>query len=74
MPPFPRPRHSRPKQVDEGRAESYYVLTVRAMLRNKTLAVLQKTYDDSYLSCSTAVYYESQVGLAVDPRYLKTRC
>lgn len=33
------------------------------MLRNKTgtLAVLQKTYDDSYLSCSTAVYYEGQV-------------
>ncbi|KAF7546904.1 hypothetical protein G7046_g9169 [Stylonectria norvegica] len=30
------------------------------MLRNRTLAGLQKTYDDSYLSCSTAVYYESQ--------------
>lgn len=33
------------------------------MLRNKALAVLQKTYDDSYLSCSTAVYYESQVSV-----------
>ena len=31
------------------------------MSRNKTLAALQKTYDDSYLSCSTAVYHESQV-------------
>ncbi|KAH8836208.1 hypothetical protein RJ55_10074 [Drechmeria coniospora] len=31
------------------------------MLRNKAFTVLQKTYDDSYLSCSTAVYYESQV-------------
>ncbi|KPM40190.1 putative AAA domain-containing protein [Neonectria ditissima] len=30
------------------------------MLRNKGLAVMQKTYDDSYLSCSTAVYYEGQ--------------
>lgn len=32
------------------------------MLRsNKTAAsVLQKTYDESYLTCSTAVYYESQ--------------
>ncbi|KJZ70405.1 hypothetical protein HIM_10209 [Hirsutella minnesotensis 3608] len=30
------------------------------MLRSKPLTVLQKTYDDSYLSCSTAVYYESQ--------------
>lgn len=29
-------------------------------MRNKALAALQKTYDDSYLSCSTAVYYESQ--------------
>lgn len=31
------------------------------MLRNRALAVLQKTYDDSYLSCSTAIYYEGQV-------------
>ncbi|KAL1846503.1 hypothetical protein Daus18300_014229 [Diaporthe australafricana] len=31
------------------------------MLRNKaTLPVLQKTYDESYLTCSTAVYYEGQ--------------
>ncbi|CAG9941404.1 unnamed protein product [Clonostachys rosea f. rosea IK726] len=30
------------------------------MSRNKALTVLQKTYDDSYLSCSTAVYHESQ--------------
>ncbi|KAK1753472.1 P-loop containing nucleoside triphosphate hydrolase protein [Echria macrotheca] len=27
---------------------------------NKALSVLQKTYDDSYLACSTAVYYEGQ--------------
>lgn len=33
------------------------------MLRNRALAVLQKTYDDSYLSCSTAIYYEGQVRL-----------
>lgn len=31
------------------------------MSRNKALSVLQKTYDDTYLSCSTAVYHESQV-------------
>ena len=31
------------------------------MLRNKVFTALQKTYDDSYLSCSTAVYYEGQV-------------
>ncbi|KAF4121575.1 AAA+-type ATPase, SpoVK/Ycf46/Vps4 family [Geosmithia morbida] len=30
------------------------------MSRNKALTLLQKTYDDSYLSCSTAVYHESQ--------------
>lgn len=33
------------------------------------LSTLQKTYDESYLTCSTAVYYESQVGarqLSVD--------
>ena len=33
------------------------------MLRNRTAAsVLQKAYDESYLTCSTAVYYEGQVG------------
>ncbi|KAL6851988.1 AAA domain-containing protein [Trichoderma novae-zelandiae] len=30
------------------------------MLTNKDIAALQKTYDHSYLSCSTAVYYEGQ--------------
>ncbi|OHX00227.1 aaa family ATPase [Colletotrichum incanum] len=30
------------------------------MSRSRGLAILQKTYDDSYLKCSTAVYYESQ--------------
>lgn len=34
---------------------------MEAMSRNRGLAILQKTYDDSYLKCSTAVYYESQV-------------
>ncbi|KAF7549206.1 hypothetical protein G7Z17_g6549 [Cylindrodendrum hubeiense] len=47
-------------QTHQGEAEGYYVLAAEAMLRNKGLAVLQKTYDDSYLSCSTAVYYEGQ--------------
>ncbi|UNI17329.1 hypothetical protein JDV02_003682 [Purpureocillium takamizusanense] len=37
-----------------------YDPALKAMLRNKAFTVLQKTYDDSYLSCSTAVYYESQ--------------
>lgn len=35
------------------------------MFGNRTATVasiLQKTYDESYLTCSTAVYYESQVG------------
>ena len=37
------------------------------MLRNKaTLPALQKTYDESYLTCSTAVYYEGQVSIPVD--------
>ena len=34
------------------------------MFGNRTataLSILQKTYDESYLTCSTAVYYESQV-------------
>lgn len=40
-----------------------YAPAAPAMLRNKAFTVLQKTYDDSYLSCSTAVYYEGQVCL-----------
>src|SRR5688572_8308531 len=34
------------------------------MFGNRTasaVSILQKTYDESYLTCSTAVYYESQV-------------
>jgi hypothetical protein len=32
-----------------------------AMWSARNLSTLQKTYDESYLKCSTAVYYESQV-------------
>lgn len=31
------------------------------MMRNKTSSSLQKTYDECYLICSTAVYFEGQV-------------
>lgn len=31
------------------------------MMRNKTPSSMQKTYDDCYLICSTAVYFEGQV-------------
>lgn len=33
------------------------------MMRNKTSSSLQKTYDECYLICSTAVYFEGQVRL-----------
>lgn len=33
------------------------------MWANMGVAGLQKTYDESYLTCSTAVYYEGQVRL-----------
>jgi len=32
-----------------------------AMMRNKPSSSMQKTYDDCYLMCSTAVYFEGQV-------------
>ncbi|TKW59977.1 Protein SAP1 [Colletotrichum tanaceti] len=41
-------------------APRYYGLATSTMSRSRGLAILQKTYDDSYLKCSTAVYYESQ--------------
>ncbi|TDZ19747.1 hypothetical protein Cob_v007397 [Colletotrichum orbiculare MAFF 240422] len=42
------------------------------MSRPRALAILQKTYDDSYLKCSTAVYYESQGDEAEAMRCWKT--
>ena len=33
------------------------------MMRNKTPSSMQKTYDECYLICSTAVYFEGQVGV-----------
>ncbi|KAM7193756.1 Conserved oligomeric complex COG6 domain containing protein [Naviculisporaceae sp. PSN 640] len=54
------------KEVEDGEIQSLRALFPRTsgeirMLRNKTaVSVLQKTYDESYLTCSTAVYYESQ--------------
>lgn len=43
------------------------------MLRNKaTLPALQKTYDESYLTCSTAVYYEGQVSAPPPPSSCRT--
>ena len=38
--------------------------------RGKPAASMQKTYDDCYLTCSTAVYFEGQVGLVL----AVTRC
>ena len=36
-------------------------LTHDAMMRNKPASSMQKTYDECYLICSTAVYFEGQV-------------
>ena len=37
-----------------------------SMLRNNVSSSMQKTYDECYLICSTAVYYEAQVKSHVD--------
>lgn len=37
------------------------------MMRNKTSSSLQKTYDECYLICSTAVYFEAQVSSPSHP-------
>ncbi|KAK7943221.1 AAA domain-containing protein [Apiospora aurea] len=42
------------------------------MWPNKAVSNLQKTYDESYLTCSTAVYYESQGNEKEAMRYWKT--
>ena len=35
------------------------------MMRNKASSSMQKTYDECYLICSTAVYFESQVSISL---------
>jgi hypothetical protein len=35
--------------------------TLKVMMRNKPASSMQKTYDECYLICSTAVYFEGQV-------------
>ncbi|KAK8098654.1 adenosinetriphosphatase [Apiospora kogelbergensis] len=42
------------------------------MWANKAVSNLQKTYDESYLTCSTAVYYESQGNEKEAMQYWKT--
>jgi hypothetical protein len=42
--------------------------THEAMMRNKPASSMQKTYDECYLICSTAVYFEGQV------RWRNTSC
>jgi hypothetical protein len=39
------------------------------MMRNKTPASMQKTYDECYLICSTAVYFEGQVRIESSTGY-----
>ncbi|KAH7325132.1 oligomeric complex COG6-domain-containing protein [Stachybotrys elegans] len=53
------PRTTAEIRTDKKRKGSYYAPVASVMLRNNALTALQKTYDDSYLSCSTAVYYET---------------
>ena len=36
--------------------------SLATMMRNKLVSSMQKTYDECYLICSTAVFFESQVG------------
>ncbi len=36
---------------------------IESIMRNKASSSMQKTYDECYLICSTAVYFEGQVGI-----------
>ena len=41
------------------------------MMRNKPSSSMQKTYDECYLVCSTAVYFEAQVGKPEPDHHVK---
>ncbi|KAK8014965.1 hypothetical protein PG990_008261 [Apiospora arundinis] len=65
-----KPRRRRRRRRHHARAA-----TIRAdasMWANKAVSNLQKTYDESYLTCSTAVYYESQGNEKEAMQYWKT--
>lgn len=62
-------------RLDDSRSLSLLALTVTVqrapttMMRNKhPMQSMQKTYDECYLICSTAVYFESRVCLISIPR------
>jgi hypothetical protein len=38
------------------------------MMRPRPASSLQKTYDECYLACSTAVYFEGKVGCFIPPK------
>lgn len=46
---------------------------ISPMMRPRPASSMQKTYDECYLLCSTAVYFEGQVGLQALPRSGSTR-
>lgn len=58
----PRPTPSPIARLSTAPLRQLHGVRAHPMMRPKPASSLQKTYDDCYLMCSTAVYFEGQVG------------
>lgn len=57
-----RPLHQLPYSLTDGRVGLHRTHLANMNLRKAPASSMQKTYDECYLTCSTAIYFEGQVG------------
>jgi len=56
------PLHQSPYSLTNGRVNIHRTYLANMNLRKAPASSMQKTYDECYLTCSTAIYFEGQVG------------
>lgn len=56
------PLHQLPSSLTDGRVGIHPTHLANMNLRKAPASSMQKTYDECYLTCSTAIYFEGQVG------------
>jgi len=56
------PLHQLPYSLTRGHVSKYLTTLANMNLRKAPASSMQKTYDECYLTCSTAIYFEGQVG------------
>jgi hypothetical protein len=54
--------HPLPYSLTRGHGTAHRIYPTNMNLRKAPASSMQKTYDECYLTCSTAIYFEGQVG------------